>query len=253
MTRIAEGRIPDLNITSPLDCTDIERRISLEFEKIRMSSAPLAELVGSLLALGPVVVFGGFVRDQIHNVVHSDNRPSRDIDLVLCGMLGESPNEELRNNFGGHRRRISESLTVDYWELDRTYAFRRNLFQPKIENLPLTTVYSVNACFFDIADMRLVEHNAISDIAGRRIAFNCKDYLNVFPRYQAFRAMDLAKRMKYKLDDEVKRFVEAQIEDCTFEEFYQDVHSHRREFTRQDMSALWEGYSPQPMREFTGT
>jgi hypothetical protein len=235
------------------DYSDIERRIWLEFEKLRTSSAPLAELVESLLALGPVAIFGGFVRDQIHNALHNDSRPSRDIDLVLCGALKETPNEELGNNFGGHRRRVSESLTVDYWELDRTYAFRRHLFEPRIENLPLTTVYSVNGCFLDIAARRFVEHNAIGDIAGRRIAFNCRDYLDVFPRYQAFRAMDLARRLNYKLDDEVRGFVQSQIERSTFEEFYQDVRSHRRELTRQEMNALWEGFSCQPMRELTGT
>ena len=107
----------------PLDIStrlDLERSIRLEFEKITASNPSLDGLVRSLSTQGRVVIFGGFVRDRIHNVFHHDARRSPDIDLVLCGTLKDLPDEASKNNFGGRRRRVDGELKVDYWELERT-------------------------------------------------------------------------------------------------------------------------------------
>jgi hypothetical protein len=197
----------------------------------------------NLLAQGNVLIFGGFVRDQIHNVVHGDARSSRDLDLVLQGKLGTVPIAGLRNNFGGHRHRIGEGLTVDYWELDQTYAFRQGLFKPRIENLPLTTVYTLNACFYDIAGGQLVEAKAIGDIYKKSIAFNCEAYLDKFPQYQAFRAMDLADRMGYQLDKKVRDFVQSQIAGSTTAAYVEAVQAHRPEAPTEQIVAMLKRYS----------
>jgi hypothetical protein len=222
--------------------TEIEKSIAQEFTRVVASSPALGELVEELSASGPLVIFGGFVRDRIHNMTHRARRISRDIDLVLCGALGEAPESAQRNNFGGYRRTVADDLTVDYWELDKTYAFS-HLFKPSIENLPLTTVYTLNACVFDLVHRRLIEHNAIASIARRTISFNCRDYLDKFPSYQAFRAMDFADRLEYTLDDEVRLFVRQQIHDSKLEEFVEAVQSHRRGVTQEDIAGMFERYS----------
>jgi hypothetical protein len=161
----------------------------------------------------------------------------------VCGTLKNLADETLKTNFGGHRRRIGGDLKVDYWEIGRTYAFGRGLFEPKLENLPLTTVYTVNACFFDLAEGRLIEHGAVRDIADKTIAFNCSSYLDVFPEYQAFRAMDLAHRLGYQLNARVRAFVRSRIDESTAEEFFIAVQKHRREVTREEIEKLCGEYS----------
>ena len=222
---------------------EIETSIAQEFARSVAASPALAELVEKLSASAPVLIFGGFVRDRIHNLVHCAKRTSRDIDLVLCGKLRERPQRVVRNKFSGYRRRLADDLTVDYWELDKTYAFRRGIFEPTVKNLPLTTVYTLNACVFDLLNLRLTEHRAISSIAKRAISFNCKDYLNKFPKYQAFRAIDFAHRLDYRLDDEVKCFVRKQIHNSKLEQFVDAVKIHRREITTKAIKEMFERYS----------
>jgi hypothetical protein len=223
--------------------SDSEHNVRLEFDRIVAASPQLAELVRSLSAQGPVVIFGGFVRDRIDEVVHRDKRHSRDIDLVVCGKLGDTPDEPLKNNFGGHRQQIGGGLTVDYWELERTYAFRLGLFETKLENLPLTTVFTLNACFFDLDHGRLVEHLAVRDITQKIIAFNCDGYLSAFPHYQAFRAMDLAQRLGYRLDTRVREFVRSRISELAPEQFFVAVRQHRPEITKEEVEKLSMHYS----------
>jgi hypothetical protein len=231
---------------NPLDVTsrsDFQRSVRIEFDGIIAANPLFAGLLRDLSVQGRLVIFGGFVRDRIHNFVHGDNLPSRDIDLVLCGSLKDSPGEALQTNFGGRRRRIDGNLKVDYWELEKTYAFRRGLFESKLENLPLTTVYTVNACFFDLPEDRLVEHEAVRDITNKTIRFNCSSYLDVFPEYQAFRAMDLAERLRYQLDGNVRAFVRSRIDQSTTEEFLLAVQKHRKDVTREEVGKMCQEYS----------
>ena len=222
----------------------IEQSVQLAFEEATTLNPPLADLVRELSLNGRIVIFGGFVRDRIHSLVHRAERRSRDIDLVVCGTLDQGAPEALRTNFGGHRRSAGDNLTVDYWELEKTYAFRFNKvpFPAIIENLPRTTVFTLNACLFEIDAGRLIEHQAIADIAARRIAFNCRDYLDVFPVYQAFRAIDLAQRLDYTLDSEVSLFVRAQIDRSTLQEFLHAVQIHRREATEEQIARMRAEY-----------
>lgn len=223
--------------------TEIEKSVAHEFARSVAATPALGELVEDLSASGRVLIFGGFVRDRIHNLTHCATRTSRDIDLVLCGTLKDAPKRVLRNKFSGYRRRLADDLRVDYWELDKTYAFRRGIFKANVKNLPLTTVYTLNACVFDLLNLRLTEHRAISSIAKRTISFNCKDYLNKFPKYQAFRAIDFADRLEYRLDGEVHRFVQNQIRNSKLEEFVAAVQSHRREITKKALREMFERYS----------
>ena len=46
-----------------------------------------------LSGFGKVVVFGGFVRDAIHNALHADKQTFRDLDLVVVGTFGNGKND----------------------------------------------------------------------------------------------------------------------------------------------------------------
>jgi hypothetical protein len=232
-----------MNSPAALDLDLLAKSTGREFRQLTDSSRSLADLVQKLSANGRVVVFGGFVRDRIHSLVHGDTVFSRDLDLVIDGILGNDFENSSRNNFGGSRAVLGNGLKVDYWELRRTYAFTKGWFDPLLENLPRTTVYSVNACCFDLTDHRIAERGAISDIAQRSITFNCRQYLDLFPDYQAFRGMDLSRRLGYQLSPEVRNFVTERLRKSPRADFLRAVRRHRSSVSEAEMDELCQLYT----------
>jgi hypothetical protein len=222
----------------------LEREIAEDVDNWLRRIPQLAGLFAALAMSGRVGIFGGFVRDRIHNVIHGEKIRPRDLDLVVDGALTIQAKGEETNNFGGNRRWLAPDLKVDYWELRQTYAFRKGLLKPGFEALPRTTVYTANACLFEISSRQLIECGAIHDISRRIIAFNCRDYLNVFPEYQAFRAIELAKRLGYQLHHDVLEFVVLQLRSSTWINFVRAVQQHRREISTEELRALCESYLP---------
>ena len=192
-----------------------------------------------LAGFGKVIVFGGFVRDAIHNFVHADSREYRDLDLVLVGDFQRQGNSN-RNHFGGYRRFFSDGLKIDYWTLNSTYAFSRGLIKPSLKNLTLTTVFTINACAFDLDAVILYENDAIQSIAHRRISFNCTGYLNTFPEYQAFRAIDFSQRLCYELDEGVREFVVSTLSRSPLSTFVRAVRAHRPDLSESELTELYE-------------
>lgn len=198
----------------------------------------LQSFIDFLSTFGNVAVFGGFVRDSIHNWVYGQEQSYRDLDLVIDGTFASS-RQVSRNHFGGYRRFFSDGLKVDYWELAQTYAFRANCFSSSLNNLPLTTVYSINACAFELRTRQLYEHRAVESIQQRIIRFNCKQYLNLFPLYQAFRGIDFASRLGYSLDPDVESFIGSTFRTSTCSEFVNAVQQHRSDVPAEELERLY--------------
>jgi hypothetical protein len=78
------------------------------------------------------------------------------------------------------------------------------------------------------------------DIFLRRIVFNCRGYLNQYPEYQAFRALDLANRLEYGLDEEVRQFVGECLRVAGEERFVAAVRDHRPDLTEAALRQLFE-------------
>jgi len=189
-----------------------------------------------------VIVFGGFVRDSIHAFVHSQHLDPRDLDLVVDS-IADTRSDGIQNHFGGIKWETEDGLRVDCWDLAATYAFRRALISPAtLENLSRTTVYRLNGCYLDLDDGMLYGEEAIADIFARRVAFNCKDYLDTFPAYQAFRAIDLADRLCYELDDEVKEFISQTLRAAGPRHFEQQVREHRPNLDANFLRACFDRY-----------
>jgi hypothetical protein len=190
-----------------------------------------------------VFVFGGFVRDAIHNFVHGEPVTVRDLDLVIDRKIDFDANPNT-NHFGGTRSQFDTGLTMDCWELASTFAFSRTLVAPATAaNLPQTTIYRVNGCFFDLENQSLHGDMAVADIFARRVAFNCKGYLNTFAEYQAFRAIDLGERLSYELDAEVKEFVSLTLRTAGLQRFKQQVREHRPDLDEGALEARFFAYA----------
>lgn len=195
----------------------------------------LEDLFSRLARHGRPVIFGGFLRDQIHNYTHGAALSSRDLDIVVDGTIQDPPKEAEINNFGGYRYRLAHGLKIDCWELSRTYAFNLGLFKSTLNNLVLTTIYSVNACFFDISDNRLVDHHAVTTISQKKILFNCVGYLDRFPEYQAFRAIELVRRLGYELHQDILYFVQSTLRRSDPSHFAEAVRKHRPDLSEKDV------------------
>ena len=233
---------PGNNVSISPDRFALEEEIDGDIEKYLFQFPTLKELFAYLRTAGPIALFGGFVRDRIHKFVHREAIRSRDVDLVVDGPLPARREGEQQNNFGGRRCAISAAVRVDYWELRSTYAFRKGLFAATLENLPKTTVYTANACVFDLQRRQLTDHHAVEHIARRAVAFNCRSYLDVFPDYQAFRAIELAARLGYAVDHEVSQFVKSRFNLTPWASFVAAVQQHRPDLTADHLRAICEPY-----------
>src|SRR5262245_4438578 len=216
----------------------LERSIDGALSNVLSSRPDLRAFIDFLATFGSVAAFGGFVRDSIHNYIHGHEQTYRDLDLVVDGAFA-SNKQASRNHSGGYRRFFSDGLKVDFWELAKTYAFRVNLFSPSLDNLPLTTVYSINACAFQLQTKQLYEHQAVESIRKKVIRFNCKQYLNLYPLYQAFRGIDFANRLGYSLDPDVELFIGSTLRKSTCTEFIDAVKQHRRDLTSEELERVY--------------
>jgi hypothetical protein len=198
--------------------------------------------VDRLLSFGEAVVFGGWVRDALHGIIHGERLVSRDLDLVVHGSMSLSPDVEI-NHFGGRRFCLRDGLSIDCWELSKTLAFQRGLLTPSFANLLRSTVYRLNGCSIDLHTRELQNHGAVEDIAAKRISFNCTGYLNTYPEYQAFRAIDLAERLGYALDDEVASFVAKTLTKAGRQRFAQEVREHRKEERTERLHQIFQKHS----------
>ena len=155
------------------------------------------------------------------------------------------PPSEERTKLGGWRRRLPSNTIVDYWALEETYAFKVRLFAPSLANLPKTTVFTINACYFSLTSYRIHERHATTDIIRKRIAFNCRDYLQVFPELQSFRALDYAERLGYGLEEEVKQFIIGTVKRSSRDEFARTVTKLRPDVASTAVLALIGKHLPE--------
>lgn len=202
----------------------------------------LAAEVARVRKCGNAVVFGGWVRDVVHAIIHSEVQNSRDFDIVVNGSLSRIMGSEI-NHFGGHRLHCSGELKIDCWELARTVAFARRLLPPSFPNLLSSTVYRLNGCFIDLQTLSLQGEGAIGDIRDRKISFNCIGYLDMYPEFQAFRAIDLRDRFGYALDEEVRRFVEFTLKNAGPARFADSVREHRKNEPIERLYWLFQKYA----------
>lgn len=221
---------------------DLEREAVGRLRSLLARNPDLDAKVRAVLAFGEAVCFGGWVRDTLHSIIHTETVNSRDFDVVVEGPLAHCEGERL-NHFGGQRLTMPNGMKIDCWELASTLAFRRGLLPPSFENLTLSTIYRLNGCFLNLGTFKLHGAEAADDIRERRIAFNCQGYLDVYAEYQAFRAIDLADRLRYTLDTDVSAFVASTLRKAGPEVFVREVLEHRRQETPERLLQLFAANS----------
>ncbi|MDP1980689.1 hypothetical protein [Undibacterium sp.] len=157
------------------------------------------------------VVFGGWARDRINELVNSANSISNDIDMVASGehsvvdVLGE---DAIPTVFGGCGRRES-TIYFDAWDLPNTYHIKRHSLDLKFETLPLTADYTFNSVIFKPAQFfgkpSIFEIGAYSAIQDKIVEFQANEV--ILPTIQASRAINLSVKLNFELSHTVKSFI----------------------------------------------
>lgn len=221
-----------------------ERFLQTEFVAELESNPELAKLVCKINDHVRVFVFGGWCRDKIHSYMYNEDVPSRDIDLVVDGGLDKSiVNGLLHTQFGGFRIHLEEAgRLVDFWPLNKTFAFAKGLFIPNIQNLLKSTVFDVNSILFEINKAKLINGIAFKAIDSRQIGFNCREYLDDFADLQAYRAFAIARKLNYNLGGDVISFITNLLKERSFDQFVNNVQKYRTYVSRDFVHRLYRDF-----------
>jgi hypothetical protein len=221
---------------------EASQRCARAISSLWSDGSDFSRLFGAVRAAGEpeaIVLFGGAVRDAIHAVVHREAVEHRDMDIVL---RDEPPGTPARTRFGGYRLMLPSGRKVDYWGLRSTYAFTAGLLAPSFSNLLRSTVFTLNACMFDLNTSTITENGALDAIRSRAIRFNCRGYLTLYPEFQSYRALDYADRLSYELDGEVRTFVAETIASVSLDDYGAKVRVHRPTVSPERLEYLAQPY-----------
>lgn len=139
---------------------DVERRAQRFFAPDRRRTLDFQEnFIAEVEKIGRPFIFGGAIRDLAF--FGADERPISDFDVVINGNsakidkfaqnIGAS-----RNRFGGYQY-CSESLRVDFWAFDKTWAKvekKAPIFKP--DHLIRATFFDWDAILFDLHSGKVV-------------------------------------------------------------------------------------------------
>lgn len=181
-----------------------------EIKNLFIETPELADLASILSSYGSVYLIGGAIRDTMHSILYNKIK-IKDYDFVLDADVLPYFSGAKVNPFFGYEIDTLSSFKSSVWLLSRTHAFTKGIFSPHPNNLPLSTVYTINSCIFCLQTNKIIENNFFDAIKSRLIDFQCKLYLHDFPEFQALRAFLYQKKLGYSLSLEVEKFIKDTI------------------------------------------
>lgn len=203
---------PHLQSADPSVLLSAAAHLQVCFTQLLAADKLFAEYVGNMKALGlQAVVFGGWARDRLIELIHQYPCPSKDIDMVALGeasIANALPPTATRNLFGGVGIAAS-TVHFDGWDLPDTFLIKRLHLPISFEQLPLTADYNVNAVVFIPAELtghaQVFDAGAISALNLQVLDF-CADDV-AFPVIHAARSVILASRLRLSHSETVRDFI----------------------------------------------
>jgi hypothetical protein len=158
-----------------------------------------------------IVIFGGWVRDKLIDLMHSQPVKSADLDIVVHG---DTPLQQIvpvlstRNLFGGYILKTS-TTHIDIWELGNTYSIAKKRLKIDFKTLPSTTVFRMNSIVFYpqeyYSEPTLCDGGAVSAINDKIVDFSSSEV--PVPLIQVVRALIYGTKLGFSLAPEVTDFV----------------------------------------------
>ncbi len=155
-----------------------------------------------------VILFGGSVRDYI---IFKEEHRVRDFDFVISGLencdtLKEITEEYFKtfewsyNQFGGVKIK-TDGLTLDYWRLEDTYAFRRGMVKMDIEHLLDTPMLNIDRYAYNMSTMQYLS-DCNSKLFPDEVDFNL--YVEELLEINLVRALVYSKKYNLKLSPAIR-------------------------------------------------
>jgi hypothetical protein len=143
---------------------------------------PFQALTETAKSYGPMVVFGGLIRDLA--LGHSRDFSS-DVDVVLKDMPVDvlarhlAPYRAVRNSFGGFRVAFGRWV-FDLWTLETTWAFAKGFVEgQELADLLRTTFFNWDSVLFDLdKEDIIVRPSYFADLEARFLAINLRQTPN---------------------------------------------------------------------------
>jgi hypothetical protein len=177
------------------------------------SKQPLVAFFQSFRSYGwAAVVFGGVLRDLMTGYGASQ---IRDVDIVV---LNASVDDLARACQAWFRRRTrfgglhlhAGAWPIDIWNLEKTWAFHTDRFEPSFADLPKTTFLNAEAVavslFPDAGGGRSVySHGFFECLRTRTLELNYSE--NPFPELSVVRSLFSALRLRYSLGPKLCAYI----------------------------------------------
>jgi hypothetical protein len=164
------------------DAASLRKRVARFVGKELAVLPPFRELTRTAESFGPMVIFGGLIRDLA--LGHS-REFSSDVDVILKGMPVDvlarhlEPCRASRNAFGGFRVQFGR-WEFDVWTFESTWAFVNGLIPGReLTDLLRTTFFNWDAALFDVATEEVtVRPSYFAELEARFLAINLRETPN---------------------------------------------------------------------------
>ncbi|MNO43577.1 hypothetical protein D3C76_338000 [compost metagenome] len=175
-----------------------------------------------LESYGDIVIIGGSIRDIVVN-----GKNPRDIDIILDTEAAQIDDvfegmEYTKNRFGGYKA-VFNQQEFDVWSITNNWAFKRNILDATIENIPKGCFYNLDATYFNLST-GLGDAQYFSEALFRKQLDIVLDdefiYTNPFPEINIVRAIVLKKEYDVTYSKKVETYIKWWLDKST-DPFYE--------------------------------
>lgn len=189
-----------------------------------------------------VILFGGSVRDYI---VFKGKRGIRDLDFVIFGLENFNMLKELTekyfktfewnyNQFGGVKIK-TDGVTLDYWRLEDTYAFRMGKVKMDVEHLLDTPMLNIDRFAYNMSTMQYLS-DCNMNLFPNEVDFNL--YVEELLEINLVRALVYSKKYNLKLSPTIKLKIKEVLNDKIRKKKMNDFQIYHYEEEKIDLNKV---------------
>lgn len=170
-----------------------------------------------LESYGDIVIIGGSIRDIVVN-----RRSPRDIDIIVDTDAVHIDDvfegmKYTQNRFGGYKA-VYNQKEFDVWSITNNWAFKSNILDASVENIPKGCFYNLDATYFNITTGVGDAHYFNDALYRKQLDIVLDDeyiYTNPFPEINIVRAIVLKRQYDVTFSEKVELYIKKWLEKTT--------------------------------------
>lgn len=188
-------------------------RVAEYIDEIRQQET-VDKFFNKLESYGNIVIIGGSIRDIAIN-----QKKPRDIDIIVDtdAIYIDDVFEGMkysRNRFGGYKA-VYNQQEFDVWSINNNWAFKRNILDALVENIPKGCFYNLDATYFNLST-GVGDADYFNDALFKKQLDIVLDeehvYANPFPEINIIRALVLRKQYDVSFSKKVLSYIRTWID-----------------------------------------